>query len=395
MTTERLRILVTGVTGQVGGTVLGELLDAGHRVVCLARAKGRRTAEMRVRDTLARTGRDPRQPFEVVEGELTRGDLGLTAADRARLRGVDRVVHSAARVAFEVVGRNEPFDTNVGGTEAMLELARDLGGVPFTHVSTAYVCGQRTGPIAEVLSSNRPSFRNPYEASKWEAERKVHAAGLAGLPVRIVRPSIIVGGAGDGRAVHFQGFYLVVRAVSLLCRAVEHDWRGGAELTVDDLDVPGSLDGPINLITADYVGAAVAAIGTLGPEVGGVYHLTHPQPPTLGELCEALSTFYRLFLPRVNARRPRPRPAPRGEPRVDPSLLSRRARILARANQQFWRFSAPVKPYFSETPIFETTAATGLLSRFGIRPPAIDHGTLVRVLEYAERVGFGRALPQA
>ncbi len=393
MTADGLRILLTGATGQVGGTVLGELLDAGHRVICLARGRDGRSAELRVRDTLARIGRDPRLPFEVVEGELVDGGISLTPADRARLVGVDRIVHSAARVAFEVEGHNEPFETNIGGTLAMLELARSLGHVPFTHVSTAYVCGRFVGPVAERFHE-RPDFHNPYEASKWEAERQVRLAGEAGLPVRIARPSIIVGGAGDGRALHFQGFYLVCRAVSLLCQLADHDPRSGYDLTVDGLDVPGALDAPINLVTADYVAAAVARIGTLGPEVRGIYHLTHPSPPTLGDLTAVLSGYYRLYLPCIETRRPRPRPAPRGEPRIDPARLRRRQRVLARANQSFWRLTAAVKPYFSDTPVFDTTAARALLDPYGIHPAPVDSATLLRVLEYAESVGFGRDLPQ-
>jgi len=395
MTADGLSILLTGATGQVGGTVLGELLGAGHHVICLARGRGGRSAELRVRDTLARLGADPQLPFEVVEGELTQGGLGLSPADRARLVGVDRIVHSAARVAFEVVGHNEPFTTNVYGTRSMIRLAFELGRVPFTHVSTAYVCGHAAGVVPERFHAVRPDFRNPYEASKWEAERQVRAAGEAGLPVRIARPSIIVGGAGDGRALQFQGFYLVCRAVSALCQMAAHDRTGAYELTVADLDVPGTLDAPINLVTADYVAAAVARIGTLGPEVGGVYHLTHPAPPSLGDLCEVLSGFYRLYLPRIETRRARPRAAPRGEPRLDPTVLRRRERVLARANTNFWRFSASVRPYFCDTPVFETAAAKALLDPYGIRPPDIDRSTLVRVLDYAERVGFGHKLPAA
>lgn len=388
---ERMTILLTGATGQVGGTVLGELLESGCRVICIARARGGRSAEQRVRETLELVGRDPNLDFEVFDGELTRRDLGLAPDALRRLAGVDRIIHSAARVAFEVVGRNEPFETNVGGTHLMLELARNLGGVPFTHVSTAYVCGQSAGLAPEAVSVAPPAFRNPYEASKWKAEQLVHAAGRAGLPVRICRPSIIVGGANDGRAVHFQGFYLICRALSTMCQIAGHDRMGAEELILDDLDVPGALDGPINLVTADFVGAAVAHIGALGPEVGGVYHLTHPSPPTLGELCDMLSAFYRLQLPCIDARRPRPR-AVRAvtRVRVDTPRLRRRERLLARASQQFWRFSEPVRPYFSETPLFDTRAARALLEPLDIRPAAIDGLTLQRMLEYAEQTGYGK-----
>lgn len=386
-------ILLTGATGQVGGSVLGELIEAGCRVICLARGRPGRPAEARIRDTLARVGRDPAADFSVIEGELTRGDLGLAPADRARLTAaIDRIIHCGARVEFDVAGHNEPFDTNVGGTEAMLALAFDAGAVPFTQVSTAYVCGDLTGTVPEAVTATAPIFRNPYEASKWHAEQRVVAAGRRGLPVSIARPSIIVGGAVDGRAVHFQGFYLVCRAVSMLCQLAGHDRFGAEALTLDDLDLPGDLDGPINLVTADYVGAAVARIGLLDRAIGGVYHLTHPAPPTLGELCDALSGYYRLHLPRVDARRARPRLTARAGPRLDPPRLRPR---LARMSQQFWRYSRAVRPYFAETPLFETAATRALLEPLGVRPAPVDRRLLERVLDYAERVAFGRDLPHA
>lgn len=375
---DRVEVLLTGATGQVGGCVLGELVEAGARVTVLARPGQGRSAEQRVRDTLLRVGRDPRMPFEVVVGELTAERLGLDAGAWAALaRRTDRVIHAAARVSFEADGAGEPWRTNVGGTLEMIRLAQ-AAGARLTHVSTAYVSGG--GAAAEAISDARPALRNAYEESKWHAEQAVWKAGAEGLGVVIARPSIVVGAAADGRAVHFQGFYLVCRAVSLLCRLLRHDRAGPGALAIDDLDLPGDLTAPVDLVPADYVGAAVAQIGLRDAALGGVYHLTHPQPTTLGLIYEVLTRYYRLTLPRVDARRGRAVEA---------------ARSVSGLAGRFEAATRVVQPYFGLPLWFETARARALLEPLGIRPASVDRGLIERLIDYAEETGFGRRLPMA
>lgn len=389
MTNQRPHILLTGATGQVGGVVLGELVEAGARVTCLARGQGGQSAEGRIRDTLVRVGREATLPFSVVEGDLTAPGLGLSAERwQALAADVDRIIHAAARVEFEGDDGGEPFRTNVDGTCEMIRLAWAAGGVPLTHVSTAYACGGGAGPIAEVVLAVAPVFRNAYETSKWRAERAVWAAGRAGLPVVIARPSIIVGAAGDGRAVHFQGFYLVCRAVSMLCRRLRHDRMGSDSLALDDFDLPGDLAGPLNLVPADFVGAAVAQLGLRDAACGGVYHLTHPRPPTLGQVYDILADYYRVSLPRVDARRRRMMPSARGPA---PGVRRRVAGWAAR----FEAATRVVLPYFGLALDFETVQARRVLDPLGIKPASVDRGLIERVVDYAERTGFGRRLPAA
>ena len=72
-----------------------------------------------------------------------------------------------------------------------LELARKAPALErFVHVSTAYVGGTHTGRFDEDDLDVGQGFRNTYEQSKFEAEQVVRASGL---PVRVVRPSIVVG----------------------------------------------------------------------------------------------------------------------------------------------------------------------------------------------------------
>ena len=81
---------------------------------------------------------------------------------------------------------------NVEGTRRVLEFARSCARLDrFSYVSTAYVAGEPAVFREAELAVNQ-RFRNRYERSKFEAEVALRSEG-AGLPVQILRPSIVVG----------------------------------------------------------------------------------------------------------------------------------------------------------------------------------------------------------
>jgi thioester reductase-like protein len=79
----------------------------------------------------------------------------------------------------------------------MISLPRSLSIVavrPTTlHLSTGYVCGERSGPVAEGELDVGQRFANGHESSKAEAERLVRAAQQQGGISAVARPSIVVG----------------------------------------------------------------------------------------------------------------------------------------------------------------------------------------------------------
>ena len=88
---------------------------------------------------------------------------------------VSEVVHGAASVSFEL-GLEATWAINVTGSRRVLEFAercqRVTGGLRrFTYISTAYVAGEHAGSFSEDDLEVGQCFRNPYERSKFEAER--------------------------------------------------------------------------------------------------------------------------------------------------------------------------------------------------------------------------------
>ncbi|HYW78693.1 MAG TPA: SDR family oxidoreductase, partial [Thermoguttaceae bacterium] len=184
--------LLTGATGLLGSYLLRDGLRAGRRMAVVARGSRCESAHARIETILARWEQTEGQTLPrpvVFEGDLTAENLGL---DDAALRWVgrhcDSVLHNAASLTFHGGDRDgEPWRSNVGGTRRLLELCRQTGIKQFHYVSTAYVCGKRTGRILESELDEQQELSNDYERSKLEAERMVRDADHLDGPT-IYRP---------------------------------------------------------------------------------------------------------------------------------------------------------------------------------------------------------------
>ena len=242
-------VLLTGSTGFVGMELLARVLEnTERRVYVLVRAADGDDARQRVRRTVqGLLGRPDAHADRIVAvpGDITRPGLGLDAADELA-EDVTDVVHGAASVSFEL-GLDESRAINVEGTRRMLELAalcRRRGGLrSFSYVSTAYVAGTHAGRFSERDLDVGQAFRNPYERSKFEAERLVreHAGEL---PVRIFRPSIVVGDRRTGWTQSFNVLYGPLRAFA----------RGTYAA------LPARRSAPVDVVSIDYVADAIFAL---------------------------------------------------------------------------------------------------------------------------------------
>ena len=116
-------------------------------------------------------------PGEVaaLRGDVRQPGLGLDGASLAEIvRGMDLVVHGAAATGFNL-SEQVYREVNIGGTANVLALIGQRGQapIPLLHLSTAYVCGERSGAVAEGELDIGQRFANGYESSKAEAERLV------------------------------------------------------------------------------------------------------------------------------------------------------------------------------------------------------------------------------
>ncbi len=358
-------LLLTGATGFLGRYLLRELLSAGYHVAVLARSTAARTASERIAALRAwceeTTGRCLPAPT-VLCGELTLPDLGLSPGDRCWLDAHCRsVIHAAAQTVLRQTPDGEPTRSNVDGTRHLLDLCVRLGIKEFHHLSTAFVCGNRTGPIQEDELDCGQDFRNAYERSKWEAERRVRQ--MARIRATIYRPSVIVGDSRTGHTSVYQGFY---RFLELADRLAEPTGRGRRVLR---LRLPFHGNEPRNLVPVDWVARAVVTIVNRPARYGKTYHLVAPVPVRADDIKQAAENV--LCIDGVRWSGPGPLTAP-----------SAAEEVFREGLQEYWA-------YFQGDPAFDCRNTQSALS--DLPAPQVDAALLERLIRYAAADNWGRA----
>jgi dihydroflavonol-4-reductase len=172
-----MKTLVTGATGFLGSHVARALAGRGENVRVLVRPSS---------DLRALNGFD---------AERFTGDLRDSVSLQRALEGVQRVFHVAADYRLWARDPREIHDSNVTGTQNLLEAARCAGVEKFVYTSTvATIAVPRLGGLPnEETQSSAAEMIGHYKRSKFEAERCALRATEAGLPVVIVNPTTPVG----------------------------------------------------------------------------------------------------------------------------------------------------------------------------------------------------------
>jgi nucleoside-diphosphate-sugar epimerase len=240
-----MKVLVTGATGVLGGAVVRALLAEGWQVRALVRP-GRSLAGENV---------------EVVEG-----DLCDEASIAAAVRGVDAVVHAAARVA--TTGKWEEFaEANIRGTRRLIGAARNAGVKRIVHISSLSVYDVPRDGVTITEDSpyeSESNARGHYSRSKLAADRLALWEAQHGAPVVVLRPGLLYG-AGKRpplarQAFNAGGFKLILARpdyplpfshVDNVADAVVRALKAGDEVvgkafTIVDANVPQRE------LTADY-----------------------------------------------------------------------------------------------------------------------------------------------
>ena len=177
-----MNLLVTGGAGFIGANYVRWLLDRGEdRIVNLDALTYAGNLE-----NLA--GCEDHPGYRFVRGDIRDGDLldDLLVAEK-----IEAVVNFAAEshVDRSIDGPREFLDTNVMGTQTLLEAARRAGVERFLQVSTDEVYGS-LGAEGAFTEASPLSPNSPYAASKAAADMISRAYHRTyGLPVVITRCS--------------------------------------------------------------------------------------------------------------------------------------------------------------------------------------------------------------
>jgi UDP-glucose 4-epimerase len=181
----RTTVLVTGGAGFIGSHTCVELLDHGYDLVVVDDYSNSSHGALERVSKIA--GRAPVAVHEV--DVLDRRALSRVFDERP----VDAVVHFAAKKAVgESVDRPiEYYDTNVGGTTALLRAMHDHGVHRLVFSSSCSIYGNATKVPLTEEDQARPT--NPYATSKWLCEQVLadtcrHLPELSVLALRYFNP---------------------------------------------------------------------------------------------------------------------------------------------------------------------------------------------------------------
>ena len=168
---------LTGATGFVGSHVARALVAQG--------------ADLRL---LVRSGSDLRN-IQELQAERVVGDVRDAASLKKAVAGCEVVFHVAADYRLWVRDPEQMYRSNVDGTKAILEAARENKVRRVVYTSSVATMGfQSNGHLANEDSPvSLANMIGPYKRSKFMAEEIAIQAGKSGMDVVVVNPTTPVG----------------------------------------------------------------------------------------------------------------------------------------------------------------------------------------------------------
>jgi len=238
-----VKVLVTGATGLIGGSLVRRL-GSEHELICVCR-------------------REP--PSELQDAaEWIRADLSMPIDRRSFPKAIDGIVHLAQSDRYRDFpqGSEDLFAVNVASTNDLLEYGRNAGARAFVLASTGGCYEPRPEPVDEGAPLRPPG---PYFRSKRMAELLLenYADLFGGAILRL----FFVYGPGPAER-------LVPRLAQKIVR--------GEEVVIE-----GDPGMRLNPIFADDASAAIAA--ALALERQEVVNVAGPEVVTITELVNRLA----------------------------------------------------------------------------------------------------------
>jgi dihydroflavonol-4-reductase len=273
-----VKVFVTGGTGFIGGHVVRHLRERGDDVVALVRS------------------REKAADLEGLGAELVEGDLSASDSVLMACQDCDAVIHGAAvyKVGIPKSDREAMHESNVRGTERVLDAAWQAGVGRIVYVSTINVFGNTRGQVVDESYQRPPGeWLSAYDETKWLAHQAAKERIDKGAPIVIVQPGGVYGPGdhselgnvidqtrnGKLKAIPFAGMGLNLIHVE--------DAARGILLTLDKGKVGEAyvIGGQIATMR-DLVEAVARVEGTKPPKrelPSGVIKLAAPAGPVLGK----------------------------------------------------------------------------------------------------------------
>jgi thioester reductase-like protein len=268
-------IFITGFPGFIATRLVKRLAAEGARFILLVQPAFLATARKELAEIVAGTGVDANE-FRVVEGDIIKPDLGLSAVELERGRQETTTIFHLAAIYDLAVASDVAAHVNVEGTGNVNNFAKSIKDLRRYHyVSTCYVAGRREGLIMESELHHDTGFRNHYEETKYLAELEVDAL-KSELPITIHRPAVVCGDSATGETAKYDGIYYLIHYL--------RKWPGGLTL----LNI-GNREVRLNLVPINFVIDAMFALAKDTAATGATVQIADPAPLTTQELFDEIS----------------------------------------------------------------------------------------------------------
>ena len=170
-----MKIFITGGTGFVGRSLVKQLSNTDHELVCLAR----KTSDL--------------EPLKDNGVEIVFGDLTDKVSLKQGMRGCDRVINVAGNFEMWLADQHGYHDVNVAGVVNIMEAVLEEGIEKVVHISTIAAFGETALPITEE-SQYGEECASEYARTKRMGEMiawKMYEE--QGLPLVVVYPAAVIG----------------------------------------------------------------------------------------------------------------------------------------------------------------------------------------------------------
>ncbi len=359
--------VITGASGFIGSRLAHQLLLEGWRVHALGRSKGDARYGDRVESALDDiTGRQVDRRLlpglRCHEFDICDSNINLPESISEHLRGTEAVLfHVAGDTRFNPADPEAQRRVNISGT---LNVARSLRNflASFVHVSTAYVAGDRRGLVLEGDLEKGQGFRNCYEKSKLDAEIALTGAcGQMGLPLTIVRPSIITNDTATGRSSTFTHLNALVEVIS---RVQKHFGIGDGEAVSEVIRIPVAPDSRPNLAPVAPIVSSILEIGVSRDSPGRTFHLCHPNPQTNSEIIALVAEAFGV------------------KDKIGTPFVSEIPERPSWTEKMMLRSLKPYLPYMNEACAFDLANTRSIIPDYDSRFPPITLDYLRKVIEF-------------
>ncbi|MBI9068530.1 MAG: NAD-dependent epimerase/dehydratase family protein [Salinivirgaceae bacterium] len=181
--------IITGGTGLVGSRLIFDLVSRGEKVSVIKRKE---TSVDKLINNLAFYSDKPQKLIKEVEffdGEMNDFESLMNFIPQGA-----NVYHCAAKVSFAEQDKQEIFETNVEGTQNLVNVCLEKQVNKLCFVSSIATLGGKIN--GHKIDENTPwaaTGKSHYSLSKYEAEMEVWKGVAEGLNAVIVNPGVILG----------------------------------------------------------------------------------------------------------------------------------------------------------------------------------------------------------